>query len=677
MKRTRNKLYRGCFLVLAWMAVSLIVHPVAFGGGAPKAAETPPQEVIPAVPGPLPDVSKDAESQPLTGAAARQCLARFAQSQAQVVDLSQNRLALSLKGDFSKNGRLDLEDAVLAAQTLTGAADAQLDCEAYLSGLSGSVAPADTVYILQCVAGLREVPTVCPAHPQPFPYPPSSTYTGMHGNRANSERVYCQGPLNVQKGWSALENHMIFQPVCFSADGKSLYAVATKTEDCKLLAVDVETGDSRCLEGENDGLTLGVAACGPEVDQDGYVYITDGWGTPGAEDAVKPVVICYHPEGGIRWRSEPLLFDPQNPPETYNAPLGMHFTPAGDIATVTVEGYVFLLDRAGGHILDRLSLPAETGFVSPEANPVEFDDIPKYLEENINEVIGPVTPDQLAYALGGGTGESGYFVDNTIGISCKSQLFIVGGRRPAENGEDEGGLFAVNIVEKNGKRELTYAWVMPITGGSGTSPTVDPRSRWVVVGDGASTLRVADICDCNNNTDANPDPRECPSAWTYQFPGDPLMASVSFDENGIVYAWNQGKDNKMFDIFAVRQDPDHPDKGKIVWEKSLGPDRSWASTALITNNVVIGTATHVITYYETDTLPIPIIWDCEHEIVGLDRFTGDILWRKPLPDDCINSPLLGPDGSVYVPLMGIMDLTSPNPDILYQGGIIQYKKENL
>jgi hypothetical protein len=65
--------------------------------------------------------------------------------------------------------------------------------------------------------------------------------------------------------------------------------------------------------------------------------------------------------------------------------------------------------------------------------------------------------------------------------------------------------------------------------------------------------------------------------------------------------------------------------------------------------------------------------DVSHEVLAVSRADGHVVWRIPIDDDSINSLMPGPDGSLYVPLFGMLDLVSPNPQIEYQGGVIKLR----
>jgi hypothetical protein len=239
---------------------------------------------------------------------------------------------------------------------------------------------------------------------------------------------------------------------------------------------------------------------------------------------------------------------------------------------------------------------------------------------------------------------------------------------------------------------------MLTNGATGSSPTIDPAGRRVVVTDataeGHGRLVVADIDACA--AVVGTEPPECDPAWIYELPGGPLNAHVSIDEDGVVYAWNQGADAegepRMPELMAVAPPDAAHAAAWAKWTAHFPPttpgrwtSSEWSSTALVLDNMIVGTVTHLVAApIEGLDLPLPIALRTEHEVVAVRRDTGEELWRGvPLTDDSINSPLLGPDGNIYVPILGMIDFAhvpaGAPPETCddfvdedFQGGIAQY-----
>ena len=526
---------------------------------------------------------------------------------------------------------------------------------------------------------------------QPEPYL-DSPYPGIHGNAGNSERIPCDGPEKApEQGWHALRDHMIFNPATVGLD--RVYAVVAHTSECQLWYVDLDDGEEHCLPRNPEVLSFGVLGGSPELDQDGNVYVTDGW------DSEPDAMLSFAPGGELRWRRtfEGLR---ASEPERYQPPLGLHFVSPNYAATVTPDGLVVLLSMDDGEVLDTFTITEETNLAPLPPTPLPIpDELPSYLECRLANVLGEgLSPHDLMTALAGGTGGSGSYTDNSIGGS-EDLLFVVGGGPDNGSGQsDNGALVALRIDETSGSPALQLHWYMETNGATGSSPTIDTSGRYVVISDvtseGRARLVVADIAACE--AVAGSSTPACAPAWTHTIDGGPLNASVSMDEDGVVYAWNQGPDpegvSPMPELVAVAGPDEHSSSPRVLWQASfppLSPGRwtssEWSSTALVLDNMIVGTITHLVAApMEGLEVPIPIPLRTEHELVGVRRSDGEILWRGvPIDDDSINSPLLGPDGNIYVPIFGMLDFAHiPSSGIGgscddfveedYQGGLVQF-----
>ena len=113
-------------------------------------------------------------------------------------------------------------------------------------------------------------------------------------------------------------------------------------------------------------------------------------------------------------------------------PFGLHFTNGGYVATVTIPGNVFLLDRETGAIVASMDVASEYEFVAPEpALPANIDLLsffPKSSEDDFVAAFG--TKEAANITLGNFLGVSGNFTDNTLAVSVRDEIYIQGeGRR--------------------------------------------------------------------------------------------------------------------------------------------------------------------------------------------------------------------------------------------------------
>ncbi|NOZ84883.1 MAG: hypothetical protein GXP49_01205 [Deltaproteobacteria bacterium] len=527
-------------------------------------------------------------------------------------------------------------------------------------------------------------------HPGPYGNDP---YPGLHGNNGNNERIDCDGPvIPPAKGWHALSGKIIFNPMTAGKD--RLYAVVGTLSGCRLYAIDMKDGAVHCLtEKDPDILSFGVLGSSPEIDGNGNVYVTDGW-----QD--KPDgMVSFTPAGDLRWRTSFQGLRKQEP-ASYSPPLGLHFTQDGLAATVTPDGMVILVDMADGKVKGHYSIMEQTGMRPIKAKEQDIPDkLPKYLECRLRGILGGdmSASEMLAY-LAGSTGGTGAWSDNSLAV-WDDLIFAVGGGmdRDGDGYAENGAMVAIRVDGTRENPSMELAWYLETNGATGSSPTVDPSGRFAVVTDttdtGVARIVAADIAKCN--AAAAKGEQACPAAWTYTLQGQALYASISMDEDGVVYAWNQGKDpdpnHPMPDLVAVAP----PDKEHAeAWMKwsvrfpgeaaaNWGSD-DWSSTVLVLNNMVIGSVSH-IKAIGGGSMGVAIPTDLKHELVGVRRSDGKILWRHvELDDGLINSPVMGSDGNIYCPSLGMLDIMKiPDTGVTscdtyvekdFQGGIFQYVK---
>jgi outer membrane protein assembly factor BamB len=493
----------------------------------------------------------------------------------------------------------------------------------------------------------------------PFPYAHDTPWVGIHGNRQNNNTVACDGPPLADLGWTALAGLAIFQPISVGPGGKVVYAIAARTEGCQLYAIDTSSGAPLWCQGD---FSLGVSAGSPGVDEDGNIYVTDGYTEAAA-------VVSLTSAGVVRWRT-PIEELDGGSSAPYRAPAGLHFTPAGLVATVSVDGVVVLLDRATGAIRSTFDIPAATGYVAGRARQFPVENLPAHIRDRIAQVVGPLTDEDYRILFGGSNGTSGAFSDNTIGVSRNHQLFVVGGGPD----EDTGALVALDLGGDDAQPTLSLRWSALIVAGSATSPAISADGTRVALGDGADGLVYVRADRCNDNTDADPRVEVCAPAWIHHVKGRPIFGSVTVDEQGVVYACDTSLEPADADLFALADGEAGP---RVLWQVSFaaagGPNRQWTSNATLFDDMIVGTLTELTDAISIDGIPMPLVRAASHELVAVDRATGALLWRRPVADDSMNSIAVGPDGTIYVPLMGMIDLMAlPGASVTFHGGVAQY-----
>jgi hypothetical protein len=489
---------------------------------------------------------------------------------------------------------------------------------------------------------------------RPFPYPSPMSYVGVHAGPANDDRVPCSLDGEWSEAWRALEGRGIAQPNTFSPDGRTTYVTTSEPAagDCTIWALDTATGEQRfCLA------MPGVLFSTLEVDLDGNLYT--------AADAA---VLSWDREGNERWATE----IPGDEPER-NA-TGLHFTPAGHVATVTDAGLVMLLDRADGSVLAQLDIPATYGFVPLASLGLDLE-LEPLLPEAVNQDFARLFgPDGVGGVLGKFAGGSGDFSDNTVGIAPDGTLYVVGG------GPDDmhGALVQIGVGGTADAPTLTAGWAVELQGGSASSPAISPDGQWVKISDGNSlanflepsnadaTMHVIDIAACDANTDANPEPDRCVAAHAVPLLSGPALGASPVYDGAEAWRWEVQ--------FGALFDQSQPDLVQTIGDQNglsvtLPDDRVWSSVLTITNEHVIGTMT-ALTPSEAMLLTITLPSTAASEVVVVDRVSGELVFRAPITDDSSSTVTVGPDGGLYVTQLTLLHSLSVDTEAI--GGLIKF-----
>jgi hypothetical protein len=107
----------------------------------------------------------------------------------------------------------------------------------------------------------------------------------------------------------------------------------------------------------------------------------------------------------------------------------------------------------------------------------------------------------------------------------------------------------------------------------------------------------------------------------------------------------------------------------IVWETALPGDLDWNSVVTLTDNHVIGTASRIVPSNER-LLGVMFPTETVDRLVILDRSDGTLVFEAPVADDSSATVTVGPDGSLYVGVLGLLSILSidDRPDL----GLIRF-----
>lgn len=481
---------------------------------------------------------------------------------------------------------------------------------------------------------------------QVAPYPDGLPYVGIHANAANDDVVACATHDAFIEVWHALQGHAVMQPATLSPEGDTVYVTATNAEadGCTLFALDAEDGHELWC----DSLPFDVVASSVEVDEDGNLYVSAGGRA-----------LSYSAEGSVRW-DQPLWPDGETPEEvTAYTGYGVHFTADGYIATVTAGGLVLLLDRSSGAVTARLDLLTAFGVLPPPDSILSGFDLVPLMPDEVVDDVESIFGDRAGEALGSFFGAGSNFSDNTIAISPRGELYVIGGGPT----EDSGALLQIRVSEGP---TLTPGWLTVTRPGSAATPSVSPDGRWVAASDGTATRNLmdpetadatvfsVDVDACDANTDADPAEDRCAVAWEHPLQRGAMPGAPALLADGSVWFYELGfslnSDATARDL--VRVGPDG-----VLIERTLPDGLEWNSVITVSETHLVGTAS-VIHPSDQTLAGVTLPSQTEDELLVLDRTDASVVFRAPLTDDSAATVSIGPDGELYAGLLGLTTMLS-------------------
>jgi len=334
------------------------------------------------------------------------------------------------------------------------------------------------------------------------------------------------------------------------------------------------------------------------------------------------------------------------------------------VAVVTTPGVVHLLDRGEGSSLASLDIPALWGFVPPESLGLSIADYaPDEVVEDIESVFGTESEEFVNAFFGAGGG----FSDNTVAVSPRGELYVVGGGPD----EETGALVQIRIGGSADSPTLQPGWYVPLTGGSACTPSVTSDGSLVAVGDGAApgamldpasaeaTVKVVDIDACDANTDGDDSEFVCDPRYSIDLERGPLAGSPALADDGTVYVWETTTNLAAFGADAADLRAVGPEG--TLWEVVLDDDLTWTSVITVTDNHIVGTASRV-TLSDVEVAGLYFPGSAESVAISLDRQTGAVVWTDPVTDDASATVTIGHEGSLYVGMLGLLTILSVDQD---------------
>jgi outer membrane protein assembly factor BamB len=320
---------------------------------------------------------------------------------------------------------------------------------------------------------------------------------------------------------------------------------------------------------------------------------------------------------------------------------------------------VALLDRTSGAVLATLSIPESWGFVPPTslADSMQLDltaVLPEAVQQDIVHVWGEEGLSNGSSGISSFLGAGG-FVDNTVGIAPNGDIYVVGGGPH----EKSGALVQVRVVGTAEAPTLSPGWHAVLDGHSATTPSISADGRWVVIGDGSvaaalignasGSVKAYDTRVCAGVVGAPCDPAWQESLQRWPLPGAPAIAP---DGTVIFYEMALGQPGGPHDRDLVAVGPTG-----VQWESTLPDGLDWTSVVTVSDNHIIGTASRIVPSTE-QLLSVGFPSTVDDYLVVLDRRSGALRWKAGIPDDSAATVTIGPDGALYVGMLGLLSVMS-------------------
>ena len=477
---------------------------------------------------------------------------------------------------------------------------------------------------------------------QPWPYPPGIPYAGIHAGPRNDDYVDCDTATAFSLTWHALHGKGLIQPNTFSPDGATVYATTTsaEAEGCRLHALDAATGALRWCRPGHPSLAAGSVL----VDEDGHLYV--------AEEAT---ILSLTPSGDVRWRAT-VPYEGQT--GLLSGLIGLHFSRGGHVLTVDGRGVIHAVSRAEGRVVGSLSIPDAFGFedLSEVGTSIPLLNLfPQAIRDDFVRTMGSAAEANLF--LSGFLGFGGEFSDNTITVGPDGSLYVVGGGPTPSN----GALVQVRTSETPEAVVMTPGWYVATVGGSAATPSISGDGQFIVISDGAAADNflnplpahaiLIDVRACDRNEDGDPAPSICDPIYLLPLERGAMAGSPAILSGGEVIFWELGSD--LGESEPGSRDVAGFGPEGLRWELSLPEGFDWTSIITVSRTHFWGTMSR-ITPSSRSVLRFRIPQAVEHALVVVDRSTREVVFTHPIPDDSAATVTIGPDGALYVGMLGLV-----------------------
>ncbi len=460
--------------------------------------------------------------------------------------------------------------------------------------------------------GCRDVPAVDPI------LGPYAQWRALHADPRNSDEIHVALTPVLVEGWPAETNTFNTTGPVFDPAGNLYFTPLYPYENVILISLDPATGARRfSIAGSGSGTPPGAAA--PLVLEDPA--------SPGDQIIYAGVydrVVAVRNDGTVVWDVGTGLTPPADP-ATYFM-FGLNYLPGLDaIAGLTVDGFLFVLDRASGAPI--LNAPHQLpGSPSPpgDGQPIPPNILPGVLAELAPLMNLPPDPQRIFGILRG----DGVEVANFFSVDPHSDRLWVAATIPdAEDGtvdgvSEFGALYRLDLVQNGPGYDVVEVCHRYFSGGSASTPALRADGGRVYVADNEGSIVVVD--------DA------CADQWELGV-GAQIIGSIGVSsDNGELYAATTE------DIFQVI---DQGASGLLQWTANLDVfDLGFLEQQANLNLVSIGA--NGVSFQAgagrgqdgVETTGVGV----------LDRVTGEVRYFAGGLDETTAVMSTGPDGALYI-----------------------------
>lgn len=472
----------------------------------------------------------------------------------------------------------------------------------------------------------------------------------MHGNTSNTDNIWLAIPPVFELDWVKETDLYVPEGPTFDSLGNVYFSPLYPKENISLVSLDGNSGERRWTipgDGRNGGSGAILILKDPLTDKDIIYHSTYTEG------------MAIDVDGNILWRTPTgLSFSKESEGSGHTShSFGFNYHPDTDsLIGVTYDGNVFAFDRSSGKSRGRpFQLPGRKTPVSQE-RPDRW--VMAIGDKETDKAFGRLPNGSSFFTTivdiiyGGGGEVTNYFAidPNT------SSIYIAATAQDSMDGEQDGlskygAIYKMSLQESRGQFSFSIDKSVVFPGGTGSTPSISPDSRLLMVSDGEGHAIALD--------------RGLNELWRVQL-DDQVAASIAIaPENNEIYAVTKN------DVFKIINYTNH---GEIQWKAKLDAWESQVEFNALTPTVA---ANGILVSIGAGGMANDQQIMMDVGMALIDRKTGDIRYFSPGREESIAVSSVGPGGQIFTANSPVRRAVGhglfPNKTKPIIGGISKYK----